>query len=95
VSLEAVFAARPELVNPPLAEVAAMSDAEFRQRYRHSPLKRAKLRGILRSAAIALGNSGDPEHLPRLRELAQHENPAVAEHARWAIARLEGSVDGD
>jgi len=58
-------------------------------------LKRAKLKGLLRSAAIAMGNSGEQKFLPRLRELAQHEDPAVAEHARWAIARLEAKPDAD
>jgi len=33
------------------------------------------------------------EHLPRLRELAEHNDPAVAEHARWAISRLETTPD--
>jgi epoxyqueuosine reductase QueG len=43
----------------------------------------------LRNAAIAMGNSGDPKHLPRLRELARHEDAVIAEHARWAMANLE------
>jgi epoxyqueuosine reductase QueG len=49
----------------------------------------------LRNAAIAMGNSGEKKHLPRLRELAQQKDLAVAEHARWAIARLETTADAD
>jgi epoxyqueuosine reductase len=71
-----------------------MNIEEFRRTFRGSPVKRAKLIGLLRNAAIAMGNSGDRRHLPRLRELAQHENPTVAEHARWAIARLESPDAG-
>jgi epoxyqueuosine reductase len=70
-----------------------MKVEEFWRIFRGSPVKRAKLKGLLRNAAIAMGNSGDRKHLPRLRELARHDDPAVAEHARWAIARLETALD--
>ncbi len=90
---------RTELVNPRLDWISCMNEEEFRRTFRNTPVKRAKLRGILRAAALAMGNSGDRAHLPRLRELARHSDPAVAEHARWAIARLEshdlGTKDDD
>jgi epoxyqueuosine reductase len=95
VSLDSAFAPRTELVNPSLEWISGMNMEEFRRSFRGSPVKRAKLTGILRSAAIAMGNSGDRRHLPRLRELAQNENPAVAEHARWAIGRLERIPDAN
>jgi epoxyqueuosine reductase len=85
------FAPRTQLVNPSLEWISGMNIEEFRRNFRGSPVKRAKLRGLLRNAAIAMGNSGERKFLLRLRELAQHEDPAVAEHARWAIARLETS----
>jgi epoxyqueuosine reductase len=89
VSADPELAARTELVNPPLESIASLDEEEFRKLFRHSPVKRAKLRGLLRNAAIAMGNSGDPKHLPRLRELARHEDAVIAEHARWAMANLE------
>ena len=95
VTTDPELAARPELVDPSLRWIASMSEEGFRRVFHHSPVKRAKLRGMLRSAAIAMGNSGDREHLPRLRELARHEDAAVAEHARWAIARLEAAADAE
>ncbi len=94
-SPDAAFAPRTQLVNPSLEWISGMKVEEFQRNFRASPVKRAKLRGLLRSAAIAMGNSGDRTHLPRLRELAQHEDPAVAEHARWAIARLEATPNAD
>jgi epoxyqueuosine reductase len=72
-----------------------MNEEEFRRSFRETPVRRAKIRGLLRNAAIAMGNSGERKHLPRLRELAQQPDPAVAEHARWAIARLETTADAD
>jgi epoxyqueuosine reductase len=89
VAADPAFAPRTELVNPSLQWISGMNEEEFRRVFKGSPVKRAKLRGLLRSAAIAMGNSGDRNHLPRLRELAGHIDPAIAEHARWAIARLE------
>ena len=89
ISLDPAFAPRTELVNPSLERISCMNIEEFRRAFRGSPVKRAKLSGLLRNAAIAMGNSGDRKYLARLRELAQDENPAVAESARWAMARLE------
>jgi epoxyqueuosine reductase len=94
-SSDPAFAPRTELVNPSLEWISGMNEEEFRRIFRGSPVKRAKLRGLLRSAAIAMGNSGERSYLPRLRELAQHEDAAVAEHARWAIARLETKADAE
>jgi len=36
-----------------------------------------------------LGNRGDAESIPALQAAAQDADPVVAEHARWAIARIE------
>ena len=88
-SADPVFSPRTQLVNPPLEWISGMNMEEFRRAFRNSPVKRAKLTGLLRNAAIAMGNSGERAYLPQLRVLAKHEDPAVAEHARWAIARLD------
>jgi epoxyqueuosine reductase len=42
-----------------------------------------------RNACIVLGNRGDAGAIPALREASQDADPVVAEHARWAIARIE------
>jgi epoxyqueuosine reductase len=94
-SREADFAPRTQLVNPALEWISGMKVEEFRRVFRGSPVKRAKLRGLLRTAAIAMGNRRERAFLPRLRELAQSEDESVAEHARWAIARLEALSDAD
>ena len=94
-SSDPAFAPRTQLVNPSLDWISGMNMEEFRRIFRGSPVKRAKLRGLLRNTAIAMGNSGERAYLPRLRELAQNEDPAVAEHARWAIARLETTPNAD
>jgi epoxyqueuosine reductase len=44
---------------------------------------------LRRNAVIAMGNSGDKKFLPTLKELCEDADPMVAEHARWALGRLE------
>jgi epoxyqueuosine reductase len=82
------FDARPGLEAPDLEELAGLDAEGFRDRFRKSPLKRAKRRGLLRNVAVALGNSRDPSKRPVLLRLAEDEDPLVREHARWALGRL-------
>ena len=87
-STEPEFQARPGLVNPALAWLAEMSIEEFRETFRGSPIRRTKRTGLRRNAALAMGNSGQPEFLPLLDRLAEDEDELVAESARWAKARI-------
>ncbi len=84
------FAPRPGLVAPDLEELACLDPEAFSARFRKSPLKRAKRRGLLRNVAIALGNSGDPGKRPLLETMARDEDALVREHATWALRRLSG-----
>ena len=85
---EAVFEPRPGAFAPDLAELASLDEAGFRERFRRSPVKRAKRRGLLRSVAVALGNAGDPAGRPALERLRADEDPVVRAHAEWALRRL-------
>ena len=82
------FNPRPGLVNPALAWLAEMSAEEFRETFRGSPLRRTKRTGLRRNAAIAMGNSGNPDFLPLLDRLSADEDESVAESARWAKQQL-------
>jgi epoxyqueuosine reductase len=66
-----------------------MQPEEFRIVFRGSPVRRAKLSGLRRNAVIAMGNSGDKKFVPTLRKLSEDPDPSVAEHARWAVAKLD------
>jgi epoxyqueuosine reductase len=79
---------------PDLEELAGLDPVAFTARFRHSPVKRAKRRGLLRNVAVALGNSGDSKHAPALRRLADDDDPLVREHALWALRRLEAGAPG-
>lgn len=82
------FAPRAGQAAPDLSELATLDEDAFRARFKGSPLRRTKRRGLLRNVAVALGNLGDPEKRPLLLHLAEDEDPIVAEHARWALGRL-------
>ncbi len=87
------FVPRAELAAPALADLLALDDAAFRQVFAGSPIKRIGRDRMVRNAAIAAGNSGNPAHLPRLRSLAADLNQVVAEAASWAIERLNGLAE--
>ena len=86
------------LVAPELQWLASLSQREFSAAFRGSAVKRAKWRGLIRNACVALGNSGmapGQQAYARavllLDRLAASDDPLISEHARWAQARLTGS----
>jgi epoxyqueuosine reductase len=84
----AEFQPRAGLVNPPLEWLAEMSEEEFRNTFRGSPVRRAKRSGLRRNAVIAMGNSGEGKFLPLLAKLRSDEDDVVAESADWAVGEL-------
>jgi len=69
-------------------EILAMSDEDFRKSFKGSPMKRAKLRGLKRNAAVVLGNIGDIGDADLLTRALDDPEPLVQAHAAWALARL-------
>ncbi len=84
------------LFEPRLEWLAGMSEEGFREVFHGSAMKRAKWKGLVRNACIALGNSklapDAPERgrvLAVLQRLAGAAEPAIAESARWALRRIQ------
>jgi epoxyqueuosine reductase len=69
-------------------DILQMTQEEFGRAFKGSPMKRAKLRGLKRNAAVVLGNIGTVEDVPVLQQALDDEEPLVREHAAWAFARL-------
>jgi len=82
------FLPRAELVAPRLADLLGLDDAGFRAMFSGSPIKRIGRGRMVRNAAIAAGNSGDPSLRPALQPLVEDGDPVVADAARWALQRL-------
>jgi epoxyqueuosine reductase len=78
----------PRWLAPPLERLAGIGEEEFGALFRDSPVTRVRYAGFLRNVAIAMGNSGLAEFREPLDRLALSTDPVVAEHARWALARL-------
>ncbi len=74
----------------PLASLLEMTDQDFRARFSGTPLTRPKRRGLLRNAAVALGNRKDPAAVPALTRARSDPEPLVREHAAWALGRIAG-----
>jgi epoxyqueuosine reductase len=86
VAIEPAFA--PRWFAPPLAQMAGLSEEEFRQMFGGTPVTRARYSGFLRNVAIAMGNQRRPEYRSALERLASSPDPLVAEHAAWALRQL-------
>jgi epoxyqueuosine reductase len=89
VSREVAFAARPATSAMQLRDYLALNEEQFRALFRGSPIKRIKRRGFLRNVCVALGNVGTQDDLPALERAAVDPEPLVAEHATWAINRIQ------
>src|SRR5437870_302082 len=88
ISHETAFSARKSTTGMSLREYLEVTDAEFRQLFKNSPIKRIKRRGFLRNVCVALGNAGDVSDLPALERAAADPEPLIADHAGWAIEQI-------
>lgn len=82
------FVPRAELAAPSLRDLLALDDATFREVFAGSPIKRIGRGRMVRNAAIAAGNSGDPSLKSALQPLLADADLVVADAARWALERL-------
>jgi len=102
-----LLAARHDLPELSLGELLALTPERFAEVFRRTPIKRLKLRGLLRNACVVAGNCGAeveaaavdtrpadaaPALIPNLLRLAQHELAMIRVHAVWAVHRLLGAA---
>jgi epoxyqueuosine reductase len=81
---------------PSLEWLLGLSETDFRGLFRGSPVKRAKWRGLMRNACVAIGNSGLQPGMADydrttilLAQLAASVDQVIAESARWALSRIQ------
>ncbi len=85
---EPAFQEREEVKG--LIALMQLDEEGFRTRFRKSPVKRIKRRGLLRNVAVALGNSGRPEVVPVLTEALSDPEPLIRSHTVCALGELLG-----
>ncbi|MDX8407420.1 MAG: tRNA epoxyqueuosine(34) reductase QueG, partial [Mariprofundaceae bacterium] len=83
---------RRENILADLASLLQLDEADFRQRFAKSPVKRTGRAALQRNICIAMGNSGDAAFVPLLTAALKHDAALVRGHAAWALGRL-ASVD--
>jgi len=83
------FQPREGLVNPALDWLAEISEEEFREKFRGSPIKRAKRNGLRRNALIAIGNAKDRSLLPVLEPAIHDPDVNVSDAATWASEQIK------
>ena len=84
------YAARPELVAPPLRDLVALDDGAFRVMFSGSPVKRIGRNRFVRNVLYAIGNSGDAALKDSAAALTGDPAAEVADAAVWAVAQLGG-----
>jgi epoxyqueuosine reductase len=82
---QAEFVPLPEHNPIELTKLFELDEAAFRARFRHTPLWRPKRRGLLRNAAIVLGNRPTPTALPALIRGLNDDEALVRGAAAWAL----------
>jgi epoxyqueuosine reductase len=87
-SFQADSAFEPKIPLPVLTSDLTLTSVEFNQRFKKSPIKRAKRRGYLRNLAVAIGNNGSESDIPMLEQTSQNNEPLVREHAKWAKEKI-------
>ena len=77
-----------------LAPLFELDDDAFRRRFRQTPLWRARRRGLLRNAAIVLGNRPVAAALPALVHGVHDPEPLVRGACAWALGQfLRGGIE--
>jgi epoxyqueuosine reductase len=71
-----------------LIDLIRLDGEGFSRRFRKSPIKRIKRRGLLRNVAVALGNSGNLDAVSPLIEVLDDKEPLIRAHAVWALGEL-------
>ena len=88
IAVDSQLEPRSELVNPALEWLGSLDESSFEQMFNGSPVRRAGFLGLRRNVAIAMGNSGIADCMPRLEEWANAADEGLRAAARWALARL-------
>jgi epoxyqueuosine reductase len=82
------FQPKAGLFWPDIDRLLDIGEDEWRTMIRHTAMKRAKIKGLLRNLMVVAGNSGEWRLIPKLRRFLSHEDAHVRSHAEWAIERL-------
>jgi epoxyqueuosine reductase len=93
LGVEPALQPRGDLMAIDPVELLGLDEAAFRQRFRATALWRAKRQGVLRNAALVLGNRGDAQAAPALKKALGDADSVVRDAARWALERIAARLN--
>jgi epoxyqueuosine reductase len=82
------FEPREDLAAVDAVKLLALSEDEFRRRFRHTPLYRTKRSGLLRNACLVLGNRREESAVPALSRALSDSDRVIRGAAAWALGRI-------
>ena len=85
------FLPRAELAAPALGDLLSLDEAEFREMFAGSPIKRIGWARMMRNCLIAAGNSESSDLRSSVARFAGSDDPVLAEAAGWALTRIAPS----
>ena len=88
-SQDVAFQAKPGLLWPEIETLLNYSAEDWTVAIRGTPLKRAKVRGLLRNLMVVAGNSGLKSLIPKLERFFAHDDEHIRSHAKWAVRKLQ------
>ena len=91
LSTEATFKPREDLIDLTLHDLLRLNDAEFRERFRHTPMWRSKRRGMLRNALLSVGARGLDSLRSSVEELLHDDEAIIRDAAAWALRQLDAN----
>jgi epoxyqueuosine reductase len=92
VTSDAAFQPRTDLSSADAVEILSLTPAEFRTRFRGTPLERPGYDGLRRNAAVVLGNLANRAAVPALAATLADPSPVVRGAVAWALGQLGGEA---
>ncbi len=80
---------RTEMVAPALLDLVDLSEDDFRNYFRNSPVLRTGYSGFMRNVMIALGNWGEKRAALAVKNFLDHPDKIIRDHARWAWQQIK------
>lgn len=82
---------RADLNPVDLVALLGLSESAFRERFRHTPMWRAKRRGMLRNAILLVGKQRIYNALPQLNALLEDSDEMLRAAAQWSINQIDAA----
>lgn len=76
---------------PYLLDLIGLNEEQFREKYKSTPILRAKRAGFIRNVLVAIGNWGDESAFDSVLRLLDDQDALVRQHAVWALAQINSS----